>query len=135
MTVKAVHAHVLRLISVVKTATVLEEYSAEEQRSVVRFYGQKDSMQRIFIKKSFLFAVGSVCCEKRFITASRNFLGRTKVADDARPGRPVETATETTVKQVEELIGADRRITIDSVATALGCRRRVFPWFSVQHNA
>jgi transposase len=44
---------------------------------------------------------------------------RSKVADDARQGCPVEIATEATVQCVEELIRADRRITIDSVATAL----------------
>jgi hypothetical protein len=44
-----------------------------------------------------------------------------KVADDAQPGRPVEIVTEATVQQVEELIGADRKISIDNVATALGC--------------
>jgi hypothetical protein len=76
--------------------------------------------------------VGSVC----HIEAVHNWLdkfsqGPSKVADGARPGRPVETATEATVQQVEELIQADRKITIDSVATALG----VFPWFSIQHNA
>jgi hypothetical protein len=37
------------------------------------------------------------------------------------PDRPVEIATEATAQRVEELIRADRRITIDSVATALGC--------------
>jgi transposase len=47
--------------------------------------------------------------------------GRSKVADDARPGRPIEIAKEETVQQVEEFIRADRRITIDSVATALRC--------------
>jgi transposase len=47
--------------------------------------------------------------------------GSLKVADDARPGRPVEIATEATVQWVEELIRADRRIKIDSVTTALGC--------------
>jgi hypothetical protein len=31
------------------------------------------------------------------------------------------TATEATVQRVEELIRADRRITIDNAATALGC--------------
>jgi hypothetical protein len=46
--------------------------------------------------------------------------GRSKVVDDARPGRYVEVATEATVQRVEELIRTDRRITIDSVATALG---------------
>jgi hypothetical protein len=57
-----------RLVSVVKMTTVLEEYTTEEQKSVVRFCGQKDSMQRIFIRKCFLFMVGSVCCVKWFIT-------------------------------------------------------------------
>jgi hypothetical protein len=46
--------------------------------------------------------------------------GCSKAADDARPGCPVEIATEATVQRVEELT-ADRRITIDSVATAQGC--------------
>jgi hypothetical protein len=36
--------------------------------------GKKDSMQRIFIKKRFLFTVGSVCRAKRFTTGSRNSL-------------------------------------------------------------
>jgi hypothetical protein len=35
--------------------------------------------------------------------------GPSKVADDARPGHPVEIATEGTVHQVEVLIRADRR--------------------------
>jgi hypothetical protein len=47
--------------------------------------------------------------------------GRSKVVDDVWPDHPVEIATEATVQQVEELIWADRRIKIDSVATALGC--------------
>jgi hypothetical protein len=47
--------------------------------------------------------------------------GRSKFADDARSYRPVLIATVAPVKRVEELIRADRRITIDSVATALGC--------------
>jgi transposase len=47
--------------------------------------------------------------------------GCMKVADDAQPGHPVDIATEATVQWVEELIQADRRITIDSVAAALGC--------------
>jgi hypothetical protein len=31
------HAHVQRFVSVVEMATVIEEYTTEEQRSVVRF--------------------------------------------------------------------------------------------------
>jgi transposase len=55
--------------------------------------------------------------------------GRSKVVDDARPGRPVEIATEATVQWVEELIQAYKMITIDSVADALGCSH-----FSTQHT-
>jgi hypothetical protein len=35
------------------------------------FCGQKDSVQRMFIKKCFLFTVGSVCRVKRFITGQQ----------------------------------------------------------------
>jgi hypothetical protein len=52
-------------------ATVFEECTTENRVSVVRFCGQKDSIQRIFVKKCFLFTVGSVCRVKRFTTGSR----------------------------------------------------------------
>jgi hypothetical protein len=51
---------------------VLEEYTTEEQRSLLRFCGQKDQMQSIFINKCSLFTVGSVRRIKRFTTGSRN---------------------------------------------------------------
>jgi hypothetical protein len=60
------HAHVQRLVSVVKMVTMLEEYITEEQHSVAFFCVQKDSVQRIFINKCFLFTVGSICRVKRF---------------------------------------------------------------------
>jgi transposase len=47
--------------------------------------------------------------------------GHSKVADDARPHRPVEIATEATVGRVEELIQADRRVMTNNRATAVGC--------------
>jgi hypothetical protein len=53
-------------------AIVLEKYNTEEQRPVVHFCGQKNSMQRIIINKCFLFTAGSVCRVKRFTTGSRN---------------------------------------------------------------
>jgi hypothetical protein len=55
-----------------------------------------------------------------------------KVTDDDKPGRPVEVATEATMQQVEELIRADRRITKDSIATALGCSHRLA--YSIMHG-
>jgi hypothetical protein len=61
-------------------AAVLEEFYTEEQRSVLRFFGvQKDSVQRIFIKKCFLFTVGSVCRLKRFHLGGRRFADDEKV--------------------------------------------------------
>jgi hypothetical protein len=88
------HAHDQRLVSVVKIATVIEECYTEEQRSVVRFCGQKKII-RISIKKYFLFMVRSVFRVRLFTAVSRNSLGLSKAAYDARPGAGV---AETTVK-------------------------------------
>jgi hypothetical protein len=40
--VEDAHAHVQRLVSVVKMATVLEEFTTEEQRSVLRLLWTKE---------------------------------------------------------------------------------------------
>jgi hypothetical protein len=37
------------------------------------FGGQKDSMERIFIKKCFLFTVGTVCRVRRFSVDDKRF--------------------------------------------------------------
>jgi hypothetical protein len=55
-------------------ATVLQEYTNEEQRYVLPLYEQKDSMQRIFIEKYYLFTVGSFCRVNRLTILSRNSL-------------------------------------------------------------
>jgi hypothetical protein len=53
-------------------------------------------MQRIFIKKYFLFMVGSVCCVKRFTTGSRNCrLGGKHFTDD----EAVETEVQKWLRQ------------------------------------
>jgi hypothetical protein len=58
------HAHIQRLVSVVKMTTVLEGCTTEEQCSVVRFLWAKG----LNAKKLFLFTVGSVCRVKLFTT-------------------------------------------------------------------
>jgi hypothetical protein len=79
------HTHVQRLVSVVKMAIVLEGRTTEDQHSVVRFCGQKDSMQRIFINKYYLFTAGSVCLVSPLTTTSKNcHLGCKCVADDEK---------------------------------------------------
>jgi hypothetical protein len=81
-------------------ATVFEECITEEQRSVMRFFcGRSNSMQRIFIDKSFLFMVGSVCHVKRFKTGSRNcHLCGNRLADD----EDVETEVRKWLRQQSE---------------------------------
>jgi hypothetical protein len=76
------------------------------------------------IHKEMFPVYGGKCLSRKAVhnCVQKFSQGRSKVADNGRLGRPVEFATEATVLQrVEELIGADRRITTDSVATALGC--------------
>jgi hypothetical protein len=70
-------------------------------------------MQGIFIKKSLVY--GGKCLSRKEVHnwVEKFSQGRLKVADDARAGRSVEIATEATVQRVEELIRADRMITID----------------------
>jgi hypothetical protein len=68
------HVHVQKLVSVVKMATVLEEYTIDEQHSVVRFLWAKELNAKYNNKEMFLFMVGSVCLIKRFISGSRNYL-------------------------------------------------------------
>jgi hypothetical protein len=54
-------------------ATVLEDILPKSSVLLCGFFVDKNnSMQRIFIKKCFLFKAGSVCRVKRFTTESRN---------------------------------------------------------------
>jgi hypothetical protein len=70
------HAHVQRLVSVVKMAIVLEEGCIEEQRSFLRFLWAKGLNAKDITKKCFLFTVGSVYHVKRFTIPSRTFPSR-----------------------------------------------------------
>jgi hypothetical protein len=60
------------LLSIVKMATVLEEYNSEEQCCVVHYLWPKGLMQRILVNKYLLFTVRNVCLLKRVETGSRN---------------------------------------------------------------
>jgi hypothetical protein len=91
------HAHVQRLVSVVKVATVLEEYTTEEQRSVVRFLWAR-GLNVNDIHKQMFPVYGGKCLSLKavHIWVDKFSQGRSKVADDARPVRPAEIATEAT---------------------------------------
>jgi len=49
--------------------------------------------------------------------------GRTSIEDEHQASRLVEIATLETLQCVEDIIRAERRVTIDAVATAIGCSR------------
>jgi transposase len=57
---------------------------------------------------------------------------RSKVADNALPGRPVETAREANVQWVEQLVLVDTRITINTVVNALECSHGLA--YSIMHD-
>jgi hypothetical protein len=74
-------------------ATMLEEYTTTEQHKL----NAKDINKEMFpVGENYL------SCKPVHNGVKKFSQGRLKVADDAQPGRPVETATETTVQQVEE---------------------------------
>jgi hypothetical protein len=58
--------------------------------------------------------------------------GFSKSAANARPGRSAEIATVGTERRVEDFIRSDRKIAIDSVATALACSHGLV--YSIMHD-
>jgi hypothetical protein len=102
--------------------TVLVECNTEEQRSVVRFLWAKELDAKDSHKEMFPVYSGMCFLHKVVHNWVKKFSqGRLRVADAARAHHPVEMVKEATVQRVEELIQAERRITMDSAATALGC--------------
>jgi hypothetical protein len=100
-------------------ATVLE-CTTEGQRSVVRILWEDG----LHAKNKEMFPVCELKCLSRQAAHSgvdKFSQGRSKVADDTLSVRPIGIATEAAVQQAGELIRADRKMTIDSVGTALGC--------------
>ena len=77
------------------------------------------------IHKEMLPMYGKHCLSRQAI---HNWMqkfseGRTSIEDEHRAGRPVEIAKPETLQRIEYIIRADRRVTVDAVATAIGCSR------------
>ena len=106
-------------------AAPLNMCTAIEQRGVVRFLWAKD-MAAKDIHKEMLPMYGEHCLSRQ---AVHNWVqkfseGRTSIEEEHRVGRPVEIAMPATLQRVEDIIQADRRVTIDAVATAVGCSHK-----------
>jgi transposase len=95
-----------------------------EGRGVVRFLWAKN-MEVKDIHKEMLPMYGEHCLSRQEVhNWVQNFSeGRTSIKDEHRAGRPVEIATPETLQGVEDIIRAERRVTVDAVATAIGCSR------------
>jgi len=68
------------------------------------------------IHKEMLPMYGEHCLSRQVV---RNWVqkfseGRTSIEDEHRAGRPVEIATPETLQRVEDIIRAERRVTIDA---------------------
>jgi hypothetical protein len=92
---------------------MLDEYTTEEQSSVMRFLWAK-GLNAKDIRRDMFPVYGGKCLSHKAHNWVKKFSqGRSKVTDDVRPGCPVESVMEATVQRVEELIQDDRRIMID----------------------
>jgi hypothetical protein len=82
--VAGAHAHVQRLVSVVKMATMLEECTVEEVRSIVCFFVGKRLNARDVHKEMFPVYSGKCLLHKAVHNWVDKFSqGRSKIADDA----------------------------------------------------
>jgi hypothetical protein len=88
------------MLSVAKMATVIEVYTTEEQRSVVRFLWKKGPTAKGIHKEMFP-AYSGKCLPRKVVhnCVEKLSVGSSKVADDDRPCIHVEIATETTVQR------------------------------------
>jgi hypothetical protein len=84
--------------SVVKMATLLEVYTTEEQRSVVRFLWAK-GLNAENINEAIFHICAEKCLSRKVVHnwVEKFSQGRSKVADDDRPGAEV---AEKTVKRL-----------------------------------
>ena len=106
-------------------AAPLNTCTTIEKRGVVRFLWPKD-MAAKDIHKEMLPMYGEHCLSRQAVynEVQKFSEGRTSVGDEHRVGRSVEIATPATLQRVEDIIQADRRVTVDAVATAVGCSHK-----------
>jgi hypothetical protein len=115
-------------------ATMLENCTVEEQYSDVFFFLWAKGQSAKNIHKEIFSVYGGKYLSLKVV---HNWVyklsqGRSNVTDDARQGLPVVIASDANVQQVEGLIRADRRITKEGVATALGSSHGLA--YSIMHD-
>jgi len=102
-------------------AAPLNTSTTIDQRGVVRFLWAKDTAAKD-IHKEMLPMYSEYCLSHQ---AVHNWVqkfseGPASIEDEHQVGQPVETAMSATLRRTEDIIRADRRVTIDFGATAFG---------------
>jgi hypothetical protein len=85
--------------------TIFEECTTEEQHSVLHFLWARGLNEKDIHKEMFpVYGEKCMMCKVVHNWVKKFSQGRSKVADNARLGCPVEIATEATVLWAEEFI-------------------------------
>jgi len=105
-------------------AVPLNTCTTIEQRGVVRFVWAK-GMAAKDIHEEMLPMYGEHCLLRQAVHywVQKFSEGQTGIKDEHWVSRPVEIAMRAMLHHVEDIIWADRRVTIDAVATDIGCSR------------
>jgi hypothetical protein len=97
-----------------------ENCTREEQRSVIRFLWPEGVKQRAIHTKMIQQCGGSCLSESRVYQCVESFRdGRKSIVDEHRLGRPCTAVSDANVARVDALIGENRRISVNTVATIL----------------
>jgi len=100
-----------------------------EQRGVVRFLWAKGMAAKDIHKEMLPMYSKHRLSRQAVHNWVQKFLeGRTSIEDERRVGRPVEIAAPAMLQRIEDIIRADRRVTIDAAATAIGCSHPLLPY-------
>jgi len=105
-------------------AAPLNTCTTIEQRGLVRFLWAKDRAAKDSHKEMLPMYVEHCLSRQQSIIGCRSSRKGGQVSKtniDSGFGRPVEIATPVTLRCVEDIIRADRRVTIDAVATTICC--------------
>ena len=101
-------------------AAPLEDATHEEQRAVIRFLAAEgEKPNEVYTRMSVQY--GSSCLNQRnvYIWMERFKEGRISIKDEHRQGRPSEGNTPEKQQVVNDLILAERRITLEEIAQQL----------------
>jgi hypothetical protein len=105
-----------------KMAAPLNKCTAIQQHGIVRFLWAKD-MAAKGIHREMLPMYGKYSLSREAVHnwVHKFLAGRKSIKDEHRLGRSVEIATPAKLPYTEDIIRADRKVTIDALATAIGC--------------